>query len=222
MVAPHCALHRATRLHGRTCAKLARRLPGDVARRNSSADEPVAEEALGIRSGSKPSFSRSFLRSLRDVALDHVLLDLVVEDAVDRVEDLGLGDAAAAVGSPRYSRMRRSRRGSGRGSPSISGSRPSMKMRIAPISADCCSSCDAAADRRDARQDLADVDRLADDVVDAGLEQHQRVLERVLIAERDHRRTGAVADPAGRHDRSCRSRRSGMRAPTSDLRRPRL
>ena len=37
------------------------------------------------------------LAQLADVALDDVLLDLVVEDTVDRVEDLGLGDAAAPV-----------------------------------------------------------------------------------------------------------------------------
>src|SRR5262249_41135363 len=60
-------------------------------------DQPVAEEALGIdRVVAEPV--AQLLAQLADVALDHVLLDLVVEDAVDRVENLGLGDAAAGIG----------------------------------------------------------------------------------------------------------------------------
>ncbi len=95
--------------------------------------------------------------------------------------------------------MRRSRRGNGSGWPSISGSRPSMKMRMRADLDVLVFFLDTAADGRDARQDLADVDRLANDVVDAGLEQHERVFEGVMFAERDNRRAGAVADLARRH-----------------------
>jgi hypothetical protein len=42
------------------------------------------------------------------------------------------------------------------------------------------------------------VDWLADDVVDAAFEQAQRVVERVLLAQRDDRGAGAVADLPGR------------------------
>ncbi len=76
----------------RSCARLARRSwPGqslNLKGGRTSADQPVAKEALGIdRVKAQPL--AQLLAQLADVAFDDVLLDLVVEDAVDRVEDLG-------------------------------------------------------------------------------------------------------------------------------------
>jgi hypothetical protein len=93
--------------------------------------------------------------------------------------------------------MRRSRRGSGSAAPDLGlasvaedAQRPDVDEVLAVVA--------AAADRGDAGEDLADVDRLADDVVDAGFEQHQRVLKRVMLAECDDRGRRAVADAARR------------------------
>jgi hypothetical protein len=65
------------------------------------------------------------------MTFDHVFVDIVAEQAVDVVEDLRLGDPAPRL-LTKYSRMRRSRRGSGSTSPATSGSRPSEKRRSSP------------------------------------------------------------------------------------------
>src|SRR5690606_24033908 len=59
--------------------------------------DAVAKEALGI-DRVETELLAQLLAQFADVAFDHVLLDVLVEDAVDRVEDLGLGKPAAAVG----------------------------------------------------------------------------------------------------------------------------
>src|SRR5690606_21272678 len=59
--------------------------------------DAVAKEALGI-DRVETELLAQLLAQLGDVAFDDVLFDVLVEDAVDRVEDLGLGEPAAAVG----------------------------------------------------------------------------------------------------------------------------
>ena len=55
---------------------------------------------------------------------------------------------------------------------------------------------DAAADRPDARENLAHVDRLAHHVVDAGGEELERLLEPRALVHGDHRSPRAAADHA--------------------------
>src|SRR5690606_24827448 len=62
----------------------------------TSGYEPVAEEPLGI-DGVVAQLFAQLLAQLADVALDHVLLGLVVEDAVARVEDLRRRHAAPGI-----------------------------------------------------------------------------------------------------------------------------
>ena len=58
--------------------------------------DQVAKEALGIDRIEVEALAQ-LLTQLGDVALDDVLFDVLVEDAVDGIEDLLLGDPAAAV-----------------------------------------------------------------------------------------------------------------------------
>ena len=100
------------------------------------------------------------------MAFDHVLVDVLVEQPIDGVEDLGLGDAPAAALS-RNSRMRRSRRGSGKGSPFTSGSRPSkytlqLAERDMALVAE-----DPPIDRADTGEDFAHMHGFAHHIVDA-------------------------------------------------------
>ena len=58
--------------------------------------DAVPEETLGIdRVESEPPLQ--LLAQLADMALDHVLVDILVEQPVDRAENLRLGDAPAAT-----------------------------------------------------------------------------------------------------------------------------
>src|SRR6218665_1392486 len=59
--------------------------------------DAVAEETLGIDRIDTELLAQ-LLAQLADVAFDDILFDVFIEDAVNRVEDLGLGNAAAAVG----------------------------------------------------------------------------------------------------------------------------
>jgi hypothetical protein len=95
-----------------------------VGPRLGSGHQAVAEETLGIDRIVTELFAQ-LLAQLADVALDDVLLDLFVEDAVDRVEDLGLGDAAAALVRQIFEDAALAA-GQGMTLPSISGSRPSV------------------------------------------------------------------------------------------------
>src|SRR6218665_1538396 len=58
--------------------------------------DAVAKEALGI-DRVETELLAQLLAQLADVAFHDVFLDVFVEDAVDRVEDLRLGEPAAAV-----------------------------------------------------------------------------------------------------------------------------
>ena len=101
--------------------------------------------------------------------------------------------------------MRRSRRGSGSGSPPIFGF---AAVEIDPEIADRDFSAlaqRAAADRADPGEDLADMDGLAQDVVDAGGEHAERVLERRALFQADDGSLGALADEAGKCSRPSQS-----------------
>ena len=64
--------------------------------REASFLDAIAEEALGVdRVEAQPVLE--LLAQLADVALDDILIDVLVEETVDRVEDLGLADASAAA-----------------------------------------------------------------------------------------------------------------------------
>src|SRR5690606_15206518 len=58
--------------------------------------DAVTKETLGI-DGIEAELLAQLLAQLADVTFHHILLNLFVEDAIDRIEDLGLGNAAAAV-----------------------------------------------------------------------------------------------------------------------------
>ena len=64
---------------------------------NGSDVQAVAEEALGI-DRVEAELLTQLLAQFADVAFDHVLFDLVVENAIDGVENLGFGDTAPIVG----------------------------------------------------------------------------------------------------------------------------
>lgn len=56
---------------------------------------------------------------------------------------------------------------------------------------------DPPPDRLGPGQDLADMDGLRQHVIDAGIEQDQRLLQGALIRQGDHRGAGMLADDAG-------------------------
>ncbi len=95
--------------------------------------DAVAKETLRI-DRVEAELLAQFLAQLADVAFDDILFDVLVEDAVNRVGISATWIPGAPRLATRYSRMRRSRRGSAKTSPLISGSRPSAKTRMGPIS----------------------------------------------------------------------------------------
>ena len=94
--------------------------------------------------------------------------------------------------------MRRSRRGSGSGSPRNFGfSSVEEDRRLAERDFAALVQCPAV-DRADPREDFADMDGLAQHVVDAGGEHAERVFKRGTLFEADDRSSGSLANEAGK------------------------
>src|SRR5712671_4042431 len=116
------------------------------------------------------------LAQLADVALDDVLVDIVAEQSVDVVEDLSLGDPAVLVVdeiSQDEALAWRQRQDF------------TLHLRIPAIREDAqlphqrsfSADVNARPDGPDAREDLSNVDGLADHVVDTGGKQVQRLVQ---------------------------------------------
>jgi hypothetical protein len=121
------------------------------------------------------------------MALDDVLFDVLVEEAVDCVEYLRLGDALAAVDDEMFEDAPfapRQRKG------------VALDLGIAAIEENLHFADDrrlllhgrcAALDCADAGKNFSDMHGLAHNIVDAGREKIERLLEGVHFVHRDHR-----------------------------------
>jgi|SoiMethySBSTD1v2_1073268.scaffolds.fasta_scaffold27713_7 hypothetical protein len=127
------------------------------------------------------------------MTIDHVFVDILAEQAVDVVEDLRLGDPAARL-LTKYSRMRRSRRGSGSTSPATSGSRPPEKTRNSPTRLP--SLCPLARPRmaRMRARILRTWIGLRTTSSTPAANQIERLVQRFGVVHGDHRRLRAPAD----------------------------
>src|SRR4051812_35503036 len=133
-----------------------------------------------------------FLAQLADVALDHALVERRFEDAVDRVEDLRLGDPLAVVADHIFENAQFAA-GQGESVASDLGG-TSVEEDLDPGLAGPRQFPDPAARNRGrSGEDLAEVNRHVDDVVDARFEELQRVLEHLLAAHGDDGSRGALA-----------------------------
>ncbi|EGE59970.1 hypothetical protein RHECNPAF_1760058 [Rhizobium etli CNPAF512] len=167
--------------------------PGAATRpRKSGPIDAVAKEALGIDRIDAELLAQLFAQ-LRDVAFDDVLFDLFVEDAVDGVEDLGLGHPATAIGDQIFE-----------DAALAPGQREdfAVDLGVAAIREDADAAdvgvvgdrLQPAPDRSRPGEDFAWMDRLAHHVVDAAIEKRKRVFQRGLVADRDHRCHRAIPD----------------------------
>src|SRR5262249_39783136 len=139
------------------------------------------------------------LAQLADMALDHRLVDLGVEQAVDLVEDLGLGDPAAAAANEELedaalAARQRHHLATDLGITAVEIDLDVAERDLGVIGA---TLLGAALHGVDPGEDLADVDRLADDVVDAGGEQFECLLEISRFVHRNDRGLRTAADHRG-------------------------
>src|ERR1700733_12350867 len=154
--------------------------------------DAIAEEPLGIdRVETQPVFE--LFAQFADVALDDVFIDIFVEESVDGVEDLRLADAPSAAAQQKFQ------------DPSLpAGKRKRfvVHLGLAPIEIDA-QFADrnvallaqyASIDRADPSHDLAHMHGLPQNVVSAGREEAQGVIERVTLVETENRRTRPLAD----------------------------
>src|SRR6185437_3259302 len=154
--------------------------------------DAIAEEALGIdRVEAQPVLQ--FLAQLADVAFDHVLVDVLVEEPVDGVEDLRLADAPAAAAQQKFEDPPL---------PPRERKRLAVRLGLAPIEIDAefpdrhmpLLTEHAPVDGADPRDNLAHMHGLPQDVVRPGGEQTQRVVERMTLIEAQNRRVRPLAD----------------------------
>lgn len=156
--------------------------------------QPVAKEALGIdRVGTEPLAQA--LAKFADVAFDHILVDAIVEQAINEIENLRFGDPAAFVRHQIFE-----------DSPFApwQGQRLAVDLGVAPVGEDPDTAgqrrlhieLHAPADRFDSREDLAHVHRLADDIVDARREELERIAQGLGVVHRNDgcARTGPDLD----------------------------
>src|SRR5271170_1543408 len=138
------------------------------------------------------------LPQFADMALDHVLVDVLVEESVDSVKDLRFADTPAAAAQEKLKDpplTTRKREGF------------AVHLGLAPIEVDpqfanrhmTLLAKHTAIDRPHSRQDLAHMHRLSHDVVDAGGEQTESVVERVALVETEHRRVRPLPDHPRQH-----------------------
>ena len=127
------------------------------------------------------------------MALDHALLDILLEQAVDRVVDLAARRAAVAVGGEVFedpalpARQREGLAGNLRIAPvGMHEQLPELERRAHRRL--------AAANGSDPGQNLLDVNRLANHIVGARLEQPENLRQRVLFENRNDRKFRILPD----------------------------
>src|SRR5690606_38849763 len=131
--------------------------------------DAVAKETLGI-DGIEAELLAQLLAQLADVAFHYILLDLFVEDAVDRIEDLGFGNAASTVGDEVFENATFAARQS---------EDFASNFRITPIGEDpdltdirmVGDRLQPPPDRRRPSQDLPGMNGLANNIIDAAVEK---------------------------------------------------
>src|SRR5262249_53769229 len=124
------------------------------------------------------------------------LLDVLVEDPIDRAEDLGLADEAATAADE----ILQDAALAARQEHDLALDDRIAAIREHPYIADIDIAriiFAAAADGLDSRHDLAHMHRLAHDIIDAGSKDLERVLEPRILIQRDDRRLRAAADLLG-------------------------
>ena len=138
-----------------------------------------------------------FLAQFADMAFDHILFDLVVEQSINGVEYLGLGDALSLMRHQIFedatfaARQRKA---------------DAFHFGIAAVKIDPHFANHLAIDLRflaatngaDARHDFAHMNRLAHDIVDAGGKQIQGLLQRLRIIERNDWNMATFANHFGK------------------------
>ena len=164
-------------------------------RRRQPMSAGSSRESVWTRWDRSPDAHTQLLAQFADVALDNALFHVVVEQAVDRVEDLRLADATTSVDDEMFEDAAFATRQHER----ITG-----HFRIAPVEehADRIASCghgrlfEASADSTTARHQFAHVHGLADDIVHARLEEMQRLVERSDVDQRHCRDCATATDGA--------------------------
>src|SRR5271156_1145282 len=154
--------------------------------------DAVAEEPLRI-DRVEPQSVLEFLAQLADVALDDVLVDVLVEEPIDGIEDLGLADPPATAAQQKFEDSPL---------PAGQGKGPSVRLGLAAVKIDAqfadphmsLLAEHAPVDRSDPGHDFAHMDRLAQDIVRAGGEQAQCIVERVTLVEAKNGRVRALAN----------------------------
>ncbi len=127
------------------------------------------------------------------MAFDDVLIDVFAEQPVHEIEDLRFRDPPAAIADQIFEDAALAAR---------QRQHLAADLRIAPVGEHANVADEltlvlgfgAALDRLDPRQDLPHMNRLAHHVVDAGLEQVERLVETFFVVHRDDGGTRPVAD----------------------------
>ena len=165
-----------------------------------SPDEGIADVPFGL-DGIIAEAGTQLLAQLADMPLDHALLDIVGVDAVDGVEDLGLGQAPALVAHQILENVALAPRQRQAGAVDL-GIAP-VEIHLQPLSCarpGLAGAIDPAPDRLRAGQDLAHMHGFAHHVVELGGEQLEGLLERADLAQGDDRGPGMAADGLGAGD----------------------
>ena len=137
------------------------------------------------------------LAKLADVAFHDVLVDVFIEDPVNGVEDLGLREPAAAIANEAFEDPALAAR-EGQGL-AAHFSLASVEIDFEVADRDVAVFAhDAAADRADASEDLADMDGFAEHVIDAGGEEAEGVVERRTLLQAENGRFRALTDELGK------------------------
>jgi hypothetical protein len=136
------------------------------------------------------------LTQLADVALDDVLVDFLAEQSVDVVENLCLGHATSPIVHEVL-----------QDPPLASGQRQDLTLDqgIAAIgenlqlTQDCAFILEGgpAADGANAGENFAHVNRFANDIVDAGCKQFQRLIQRFIVVHGDDGSARTALDQLG-------------------------
>jgi hypothetical protein len=127
------------------------------------------------------------------VALDHVFVEARVEEAVNGIEELVLGQpfslmADQMLENAQFATRKRQRPAADLGVPAVEENADQAGCRFVGAAAG------SPANDRGANQDLANVNRDVDDIVDPGLEQFDGVLKLFQVVEGDDRRPRPVAN----------------------------
>src|ERR1700730_11829761 len=137
-----------------------------------------------------------FLAQLADMAFNHVLFDILVENSVDGIEDLGLAHAPAAMIDQIFkdsalAPWQRQRNSLELRIPAVEkapqfANHGTVALALAP-----------APDCSHPGQYFANMDRFAHHVINPRREQIQRLLETRCFVHGDYRSTGAILDHLG-------------------------